>query len=115
MPLQHERPILDVGQQEWSDPVVVPNEVALGDSIAGPHEQFRMGEGLLGAWEDPPPVVASCRALRRTCCHDERLAKHEALLIGDAGLRSTVPKSPTIPASFPSRHVGHFLAQLLHM
>ena len=114
MPLQHERPILDVGQQQWSDPIVVPNQVAFGEGIAGPHEQFRMGEGLLGSWEWRVPPVGSCGS-RRARQYGKGFPKHEALLIGDARLCSTVPESPTIAATFPNRDVGHFLAQLLHM
>src|SRR5689334_2304213 len=63
------------------------------------------------------PLLPSCPLVGR--CGEPaatmRLAKDKALLIGHTGPRSTVPESPTIPATFPSRHVGHFPAQLLHM
>jgi putative DNA-invertase from lambdoid prophage Rac len=47
MTFQHERPTLDVRQKERSNAVVIPNQITLRDSIAGPQDKFGMENDCL--------------------------------------------------------------------
>src|SRR5262245_29275843 len=91
MTLQHQDSSFDVSQHERTDPVVIPDQIRLGEAVLGPHEQTGIGECLPGAWQTRLFPGRRCSLLRGSD-PDFRLSQDETLLIGDAGLCSGGPQ-----------------------
>ena len=101
--------------RERSNAGVIPNQITLRDSIAGPQDKFGIGERLPRSWQGLP-LFRTQNLLRRDIgWQGNGLPKYETLLIGHPGLCGPWPQFAPIPTALGRRCEGDFLAQLPHM